>query len=332
MTATSTSADTLPELTLADLHTPPRRAAQRLRNTLRLNATTSLLGGVVAVAMPGPLDGVLGTGHSGWVRLVGAGLVVFAAELFLLAGARLGRLLRWTPAVIAADLAWVAGTATTIGIRWYRDEGVVVITAVAVMVGVFAVAQFAGWRGARVLRSSAVSDLDQAPPVEIARIERVVHGDIDAAWQVITDYGRCARLAPNVESMHTATANGASLQRTCTDRRGEPREQSRTLWDENTHLFDVAVATAATDYPYLLQTLSGSWWATAGPPHQVRLGMDVAFRPRRGMRGRVVATAAPAAFALSCRRIVRGWASAIADQMSSQASSRVTRGSSGAGR
>ena len=131
---------TAPRRPVVDVHTPAPLAAQRLRNTLRLNAFTSMLGGLAATVAPGPLDNhLLGTGHPGWVRLVGVGLIVFASTVAAVGGSRTTTLLRGTPAIIAADTAWVVASAMTIVGNWYSSSGAATIAAVAGMVAFFAV-------------------------------------------------------------------------------------------------------------------------------------------------------------------------------------------------
>ena len=79
----------------------------RLRLVLAANAAASGLAGLTAVVASGRLDDWLDTGHSGWVRVVGAGLVAFALAVIVLSRSNVERLRRWVPAVSAADGAWV---------------------------------------------------------------------------------------------------------------------------------------------------------------------------------------------------------------------------------
>lgn len=127
---------------LTSLHTPTRWAAQHLRNVFRLNGSTSLIAGLVAAAIPGTVAGLLGVDHPGWVRLVGLGLIVFAVDVVVLAGTRTSRLARWAPLVIVADIAWVLGSAVTIGVGAFSVLGTTMVAATAGMVGTFATLQF----------------------------------------------------------------------------------------------------------------------------------------------------------------------------------------------
>jgi len=152
---------------VVDDGTAVRLAAQRLRNTLRLNAVTSGLGGLFAAAAPGPLDRWLDTGQPEWVRTIGAGLIVFAAAVFITAGARLSHLLRFTPIIVAGDAVWVASSTTTIGAGWYSGLGAAVVGAVAIMVACFAVRQAITWHRTRAYRPISAR-ADETPPVEVA--------------------------------------------------------------------------------------------------------------------------------------------------------------------
>jgi hypothetical protein len=112
-----------------------------LRLVLRSNALTSGLGGLVAVATPGRLDELLGTGRPGWVRLVGAGLVAFAGVVALVSRASSPVLVRAAPLISVADASWVVGTILTIVASWYSTAGAVLMASVAAMVTGFSIAQ-----------------------------------------------------------------------------------------------------------------------------------------------------------------------------------------------
>lgn len=112
-----------------------------LRRILLTNASTSGAGGAAALLFGGPVDALLGTDNSPWVRVVGAGLVAFALFVALTARATTSRLVAETPWISVGDLAWVGGTVLTIGLGWYSAAGAVVMAIVGAMVGSFGVAQ-----------------------------------------------------------------------------------------------------------------------------------------------------------------------------------------------
>lgn len=108
---------------------------------LRINATTSWLGGLVAAVAPGSLDAILGTGQVGWVRLVGIGLMAFAALTVVTSSLDRDQLVRVVPAISIGDGSWVVGTMIAIALGWFSTSGAIVMGVVALMVGVFGIEQ-----------------------------------------------------------------------------------------------------------------------------------------------------------------------------------------------
>jgi hypothetical protein len=125
-----------------DMATPRTSSPESLlRIVLRTNATTSGLGGFVAAVAPGPVDEILGTGQEGWVRLVGIGLVAFAALVIVTSRFDREQLVRAVPGISLGDGAWVIGTIIAIALDWFSTSGAVVMGVVGLMVGVFGVEQ-----------------------------------------------------------------------------------------------------------------------------------------------------------------------------------------------
>jgi len=113
----------------------------RLRLVLTANATTSGLGGLAALLLGEPTAALLGTDEVLWVRLLGAGLVAFAAFVARTARAPRPRLIRDVPSISAGDAAWVFGTIVTVTLGWYSTSGVVVMGLVGTMVATFGTMQ-----------------------------------------------------------------------------------------------------------------------------------------------------------------------------------------------
>jgi uncharacterized membrane protein len=113
----------------------------KLRLVLTANATTSGLGGLTALLAGERVDDWLGTAHPGWVRVIGAGLVAFAAAVIALSRSDVDRLRRWVPVVSLADGGWVAASVATIIAGWYSNTGAAIVGVVAAAVGTFAVTQ-----------------------------------------------------------------------------------------------------------------------------------------------------------------------------------------------
>ena len=128
-----------------------------LRMVLRINGATSGLGGAIAAIAPVRLDDVLGTGEQGWVRLIGVGLVAFAALTFATARSHDAQLVRVVPAISLGDAAWVIGTILAIALGWFSSAGATVMGLVGVMVGTFAVEQVRLLRSLSESRQTAIS-------------------------------------------------------------------------------------------------------------------------------------------------------------------------------
>jgi hypothetical protein len=126
----------------------------KLRRVLRLNAASCLVSGTALAVAAGPIDDLLDTGHPGWVRLVGLGLLPFAALCWWVAAGPLQRLRGVTPWIIAGDVTWVTASVATVLLGWYSGGGIVAVLTMAVAVDVFAVLQFMGWRKLRPRRST----------------------------------------------------------------------------------------------------------------------------------------------------------------------------------
>jgi hypothetical protein len=113
----------------------------QLRIVLTANAITSGLAGLGAVVAGESIADWLDSAHAGWVRVVGAGLVVFAFAVVALSRSNEQHLRRWVPAVSAADAAWVAASVATIVAGWYSTRGAITIGVMAAVVAAFALAQ-----------------------------------------------------------------------------------------------------------------------------------------------------------------------------------------------
>ena len=155
MTNTTTGATTDTKTKHSPAPGPTARAVEhgdgerRLRIVLRLNAANCVVFGALLVARPARVDELLDTGHPGWVRLVGLGLLPFAALCAWLSTASLPTLRRITPHVVAGDVAWVVASVVTVLAGWYSGGGIIAVLAMAAIVDVFALLQWTAWRRLR---------------------------------------------------------------------------------------------------------------------------------------------------------------------------------------
>ena len=295
---------------VVDTNTPIRSAAQRVRNTLRLNACTSVAGGLALVVAAGPMNDLIGSGSPTWVRIVGVGLIVFALDVGILSGTSIRRLGRFTPVVSAGDGIWVLASVGTTAAGWYSAAGNLIVGAVACMVAIFGVRQVVLVRRVRVeCEGIPAAVLDEVPPTEVCHVEAAIDATPAIAWSVITDHELYGRLAPNLSRVSPTASDGPGLTRTCANRGGDEWSETGTVWDEG-HQYDIAVDTSS--YPYPLAEMRGSWSAGATSPTVV--SMDFRYRPHPGIRGRLFAAAMQGACPLVLGRIIRGWRRAASEQ------------------
>lgn len=141
-------------ITTVHPHTAATDDERRLRRVLLANAGTSSLGGLTALLAAGPVDELLGADSIGWVRIVGVGLVAFAAVVVFVARSSRRTLQAEAPVISVGDLAWVVGTVVAIGAGWFSTAGATAMAGVAALVGGFGLAQ---WTLARRMRQTTAS-------------------------------------------------------------------------------------------------------------------------------------------------------------------------------
>ena len=117
------------------------RATHWLRIVLRLNAGFSLATGALALVAGGAVADLLGIEQVWLVRLVGAGLLGFAALVAAASRLRPVELRQQAALISIADLGWVAATIGVVAAGWLSTAGVVVMGLVAVLVLDLGVAQ-----------------------------------------------------------------------------------------------------------------------------------------------------------------------------------------------
>ena len=133
-------------------------AVRALQRPLRANALFSGVSGLLLVPVPGWWAALIGVAPPWLLTALGLGLLGFSA-LVLWASARPVERRRVIAAIIAADLTWVLATALVMvaGAAALTGFGRVLLAAVAVVVGTFAVLQWRGWR--RLAPSAPAADV-----------------------------------------------------------------------------------------------------------------------------------------------------------------------------
>lgn len=125
-------------------HTPPsvtEQPARRLRAVLALNACTSLACGVAGLVAAPYWSDTLGIGSTGWIRIVSAGLVLFAIDVALVAARAKASLPVASLAISLGDLVWVAATGVALATISFTTTGWILAVVIGVGVLDFALLQ-----------------------------------------------------------------------------------------------------------------------------------------------------------------------------------------------
>jgi hypothetical protein len=116
-----------------------------LRATLVTNGISTALCGLALLVVPGLLAPLLGVPGPGILAAVGAGLLLYAAGLFLTAARQpISRAAAWT--AIVMDVGWVIGSVVLLEIGVLTPIGSGLVSLVAIVVLVFAALQYRGVR------------------------------------------------------------------------------------------------------------------------------------------------------------------------------------------
>jgi len=134
--------------------------SNRLRTVLRLNAALSVSGGLIAAVAAGWVSDTLGVDQVLLTRIIGIGLVVFAADVAFVASRPEPKLLSETRLVSAADALWVVATVVVLVAQILTVAGVVVAVVLGLAVADFALTQL--WMRSKALAEPAGASGDVA--------------------------------------------------------------------------------------------------------------------------------------------------------------------------
>ena len=114
---------------------------RNLRRVLAVNATTSGVAGIAGLVAASWWSDTLGIPSVGWIQLIGAGLVVFAIEVALVAARATKALASAALAISMADLAWVIGTGVVLATVDLTTTGWILAVVMGIGVADFALLQ-----------------------------------------------------------------------------------------------------------------------------------------------------------------------------------------------
>lgn len=124
------------------------RPARRLRTVLLVNAATSFGFGIAGLVAAPYWSEALGIDSVGWIRLVSAGLVLFAVDVALVAWRAKAALPTAVLAISAGDLTWVVATGVALATVSFTTTGW--ILAVVIGIGVLDYALLQLWYRSRL--------------------------------------------------------------------------------------------------------------------------------------------------------------------------------------
>lgn len=228
---------------------------------LKLNSQYSALCGLVLVAAAGALSPMIFAQPADWVpgalRLLGGGLLGFAALLYVLAKNRFVSRAS-VHEIVLLDVLWVIASIVTVAFfgPLLTTTGISLVTIVAMVVAFFAIAQFAG--AAKIVKPRPVADVSSRNGDLIATVKREAKAPIETVWEVMTDHPAYADVASNITKVEVLAGEGIGMTRRCHGPKGESWEETCDLFVPG-RAFGFRIHTEAEDYPYPLSALSGKW-------------------------------------------------------------------------
>jgi hypothetical protein len=222
--------------------------ARLVRRALAANAIFSLASGGAFLFAATPIAGALAL-PALWVRLIGAGLLGFAA-LVAFEASRPRPDPRRVLAISAADLGWVLGSAIFLAVHDVSGAGAIGTAIVSVLVFTLGAAQIAGLvRHAQMPRGASFAARHCVAVFVDAPVERV--------WSRVADVGDIARWYPVLE--HSELVDGV---RHCVDRSGRRWSEAITRLDEEARDLEVRFRTDEPDFPFPVEAMVGGWNVT----------------------------------------------------------------------
>lgn len=224
--------------------------ARPLRAALASNAVFSGLGGLVLVSLPEAMAALLGPDLPWLMRLIGIGLLIFAADL--LHQATRPRLASWRALYSSvADMLWVIASLGLLILlpQHFRDSGIALVLAVAA-----AVLTMGCWQLRGIHRLHRTADPGHFRHCLACRID----APAEAMWRVLRPLGDIERYMPDLAHSEVSGEPGPNAVRACEDRAGHRWREVCTDWQEG-RAFRLRFAAEAPDFPFPASEMIGGW-------------------------------------------------------------------------
>lgn len=230
-----------------------------LRGALGANALFSFSTGLLLVGAPEWTAAMLGDVTPWMLRLIGVGLLLFAAFLVWVARRPESRA-AYALLATGADLGWVAGSAVLLVFPVLSSTGVGVVVGVAGVVLVFALLQGAGLRaltrnrrGTTTARSAfEITQRVEAPPAVV--------------WDLVRDLEGIRRFSSAIQTVEV-TGDRVGARRTCENQSGQRWSEDVIAWDDPARTLTLRFDAEAPDFPLPVEEMYGGWAVEAAGDH-----------------------------------------------------------------
>jgi len=245
-----------------------------LRVALGANALFSLTCAALLLFWPSLVGSWLGVEAPLILQVVGAGLVIFAADL--LHQATRPRVATWRALYASgADVLWVLGTIVLLALfpAALSEVGFVLVVSVAVAVLIFGLWQI--WAIGKAHRRPDTGEYRHCLIVE-------TRAPADAMWSVVSNLGDIQHYMPSLKSSYVAedASPGVGAVRVCENRAGQSWAEECTDFTPG-RSFTVRFLSEAPDFPYPAKTMRGGWVVIPdGSRSKVKVWWELTPKPR----------------------------------------------------
>ncbi|WP_050931771.1 SRPBCC family protein [Aestuariivita boseongensis] len=226
-----------------------------------MNAVFSLAIAAGLLLAPASAAGLLFAQPAWWqpisLRLLGVGLLLFGMALILLAKHRFLSKAQ-VMLITTMDIGWVVGSAILLFAAGslFSSFGQAAVAAVAGLVAIFALGQYAGAQ--TIVPPLSKASVTAAGDKILARVSRTVKAPEDVVWRVMNDHAGYADVAANLSKVEVVQGDGLGMQRRCYGPKGENWLETCDLFEDG-RAYGFRIHTDAPDYPYPISDLHGEW-------------------------------------------------------------------------
>lgn len=218
-----------------------------MKNALIVNVVFSSICGILLILYRSEFSKFFGVKSTIPFLILGFGLIFFSVTL-LYAIKRQNPF--WVLIISTLDLSWVICSGYMIIINPFDISlnGNYIITIVAFIVLLIALNQ---------LYSLLQVDSASEDGIKKLYFNRTVMATKAEAWRVVSDVSNYHKVAPNIDNVKIISGKDQGMVRSCSHGKVSWTETC-SLWEEEKK-YSFIVNTSATDYPYPLKYLHGTW-------------------------------------------------------------------------